>query len=270
MRAGFGLVWLTLSAVVLSAALARPHVNEEWEPPGLIRSVVKARQSHQYLNASEIPSSWDWRSVDGHNFVTRDLNQHIPQYCGSCWAHAAVSALADRIKILRKGAFPDYSPSVQYILNCGLSVAGSCRGGSHVAVYSFAHKEGIPIDTCLQYTASNGECTPMNTCRDCKGPYEAGSCWAVTNFTRIYVDEYASVSGFEKIKAEIYARGPVSASVNANPLHEYSKGVIKGAVCNTKSTNHVVTLSGWGVDTDGTPYWIARNSWGQYWGEQGM
>jgi len=30
-----------------------------------------------------------------------------------------------------------------------------------------------------------------------------------------------------------------------------------------------VTLFGWGTDTDGTPYWLAQNSWGEEWGEDG-
>lgn len=36
------------------------------------------------------------------------------------------------------------------------------------------------------------------------------------------------------------------------------------------SEDHEVSIVGWGVDADGTKYWVGRNSWGTYWGEKGL
>ena len=88
-----------------------------------------------YIADEELPAVWDWNDQDGTSCLTHSLNQHIPQYCGSCWAHAALSSFADRIKIARGCAGADINLSVQFILNCGAGVAGSCHGGSHTGVY---------------------------------------------------------------------------------------------------------------------------------------
>ena len=75
-----------------------------------------------------IPNVWDWRNVNGTNFLTKNLNQHIPQYCGSCWAHGALSSLSDRIKIKRQGRGPDINLPVQFLLNCGVDSASYLNG----------------------------------------------------------------------------------------------------------------------------------------------
>jgi cathepsin X len=72
-----------------------------------------------------------------------------------------------------------------------------------------------------------------------------------------------------QIKAEIFARGPVSAAIHGPPLHSYHGGVFSNDTA-PKNTTHVVSIVGWGVSSENIPYWHCRNSWGQYWGEMGF
>jgi len=257
-------------AALLAVAFAQPippRASRIYDLPGHTeKSHVHTPEPWRSMDLSALPTDYDWRNVNGQNLVTKDLNQHIPQYCGSCWAHGAMSSLADRIKIIRKAAWPDYNLSIQYILNCGTSVAGSCYGGSATGAFQFVKDKGIPLDTCLPYQADDFACTPINTCRNCKGPPGEGTCWAQANYTRFWVDQYSSITGVQNIMAELVSRGPVAAGIDATVLEDYTGGII--TVTTPAHINHIVSIVGYGT-SNGTDYWIGRNSWGQYWGENG-
>jgi len=66
---------------------------------------------------------------------------------------------------------------------------------------------------------------------------------------------------------EVRQRGPVSCGVDAEPLLNYTGGIITAT---SSITNHVVSIVGWGSDDILGKYWIVRNSWGSYWGEMGF
>ena len=112
--------------------------------------------SWEALKSSDVPANWDWRNVNKTNYLSWTLNQHIPVFCGSCWAQASTSALADRFNIL----LGDHNPtpvalSAQVIINC--KAGGSCSGGNPGGVYEFAYEQGIPDSSCQQYVAQNME-----------------------------------------------------------------------------------------------------------------
>lgn len=152
--------------------------------------VVTGPLPHEYINAATLPKNWDWRNISGVNFLSFTRNQHIPQYCGSCWAHGTTSSLADRINIARNRTWPDIALSVQVVLNC--QAGGSCNGGQPIGVYQFAHKSGIPEESCQNYLAADpkkASCSAEQRCLDCTSPIPTnttvnpGTCWAVQNYT---------------------------------------------------------------------------------------
>jgi len=109
----------------------------------------------------------------------------------------------------------------------------------------------------------------MNTCLNCDHDASVG-CYAIEKYPTIQVSEYGSVRGDVNIQNEVMSRGPVSCYINADCIATYTGGVNMYDTCNTRTINHAIQINGWGTDEAGTDYWIGRNSWGTYWGEQGF
>jgi cathepsin X len=108
----------------------------------------------------------------------------------------------------------------------------------------------------------------LNTCRTCiTFTDNGGTCEEIDVFPNATIGEYGTYGWFttdrvHKIMAEIYARGPVAAGVNAEPLVKYQGGIVKDEALWNMMVNHVVSIVGWGTEEEtGDKYWIVRNSW---------
>jgi len=279
-----------LAAACLASADATGRRSEllsqgEAELLGIVtRGNATERSSHDDLldPSGGYPSDFTWCDKDGVNYCTASLNQHIPQYCGSCWAHGSVSALGDRIKIARKAQSPDVQLSVQHILNC--AGAGSCHGGTVGGPYQWLHSisqrtgSGISYATSNPYMACSSEsrggvcrnakwtCTPENVARTC-GTF-GEPCVGLSAYPNATISDYGSISGKSAMMREIYNRGPISCGIDANPILKYQSGIARNRF--SLLPDHVISIVGWGTDEKEGLYWIVRNSWGEYWGEQGF
>lgn len=144
-------------------------------------------------------------------------------YCGSCWAQATTSALADRF-IIKYGLTSLHTPlglSAQVIVNCRAGGGDCIEGGEPIDAYKYAYDNGVPHSSCEQYVAEDlyrDTCEPIDLCRDCSGPPCAAnqtteecvnSGCVVREFTHHYASHYYPLNGTDKMKAEIYEHGPI-------------------------------------------------------------
>ena len=191
-----------LIANISANDLKRKYVNPE-APCRKVSNTSQPGYVREPLKPVELPEEWNWNSVDGVNYLTNLRNQHIPQYCGSCWAHAATSAMSDRIKIARNAAWPDINIAPQVLISC--SGDDGCHGGEAYNAFEWMHSNEVTDETCSIYRArghDNGaECSQQIKCENCS---RDKGCWNQDNYKVYHTDEYGKVSGEEAMMQEIY------------------------------------------------------------------
>eukprot|EP00210_Caulerpa_lentillifera_P008867 g8459.t1 len=233
-------------------------------PLSSIEEAIASEESPDF--ESQLPDSYDIRNISGMNFASINRNQNNPRYCESSWAQSATSALNDRFTLMKNGAYPEITLSVQVLLNC-IKIRNPCRGfGSPVDVYAFMQKHSLPDESCSPYEAKKRRCNQSGLCRSC----QQNGCRALLSgeFTAYKISDYGRISGEYSIKTEVSQNGPIACRVCLTDefLH-YTGGIYRGQG-NCQISNTYVVLSGWSEE-NGVKYWIGRNSWGTYWGEDG-
>jgi len=199
------------------------------------------------MPAAGLPDSVDWRTK---GVVTKVKDQGG---CGSCWAFAAIETIESS---LTQATGKTLLLSAQNMVSCTKNPqhcggTGGCAGATSELGYQYVAEKGIASEADYPYRAITGTCDESKK-------------------------KSAHIGGFVKLKENNYTDllvaiatiGPIAVSVDAEPWMSYSSGVFTGCGFSRIDINHAVQLVGYGT-ASGKDYWIVRNSWGQWWGEQG-
>ncbi|MBK8167250.1 MAG: T9SS type A sorting domain-containing protein [bacterium] len=200
----------------------------------------------------DLPTQWDWRDVDGRNYVSGVRNQAD---CGSCWLFAAVAAFESQMMIVTDQPGVDPDRAEQYILSCN-DQGNGCNGGYIETALEFMRLAGVPAEACFPYQSSD-----VVSCAEvCPNPHRQAE--------RLDAWGYACEGQLDVAAIKLaLMTGPVAT---AFMVHEnffgYDGGVYSAIGSPETGVGHAVLIVGY---DDSQSCWIVKNSWGPWWGVDG-
>ncbi|KAH7653591.1 Fruit bromelain protein [Dioscorea alata] len=200
----------------------------------------------KYANFTDAPESVDWRTK-GAVTPIKDQGQ-----CGSCWAFSAVASMEGAAK-LSTGKL--ISLSEQELVDCDIKGDDQgCEGGLMDEAFKFIiNNGGLNTEDKYPYTGADDSCDTKKA---------ASHAAAIKSYEDVPANSEADL-----LKA--VANQPVSVAIDAGGSFQfYSSGVYSDKGCGN-TLDHGVAAVGYGVTSNGTKYWIVKNSWGEGWGEKG-
>ncbi|XP_025110869.1 digestive cysteine proteinase 2-like [Pomacea canaliculata] len=198
----------------------------------------------------QIPDQFDWRL---YGAVTPVKDQAV---CGSCWSFGTTGTIEGAYFVKTKKLL---RLSQQELIDCSWGEGNNgCDGGEDFRSYDWIMKKG-GITTEDQY-----------------GQYLAvdGNCKANLVKPEVQLSGYVNVTPYDQdaLRIAIATKGPISVGIDAahKSLSFYANGVYYEPACGNKpdDLDHAVLAVGYGT-LDGEPYWLVKNSWSTYWGNDG-
>jgi C1A family cysteine protease len=196
-----------------------------------------------------LSASLDWRH-NPDNYVTSVRDQGN---CGSCWAFATTGAL-ESYTLIKNNQPNTYDLAEQILVSC--SHAGNCGGGYIDRASDFISDTGLPEESCYPYTATNGNC--RKACKDWRLNTDRIDSWFYVATTSPTVDA---------IKNALYVYGPLVTTMDVYTDFIYYTGGIYSYTSGSYEGGHAILIIGY---DDTYHYFIAKNSWGNGWGEGGF
>ncbi|KAK9394698.1 digestive cysteine proteinase 2-like [Crotalus adamanteus] len=197
-----------------------------------------------------LPESLDWRL---YGAVTPVKDQAV---CGSCWSFATTGALEGAL-FLKTGVLTPLSQQV--LIDCSWGFGNhACDGGQEPHAFEWIMKHGgiASAEAYGPYMGQNGYCH-----------YNQSELIApITGYIAIISQNITD------LKAALYKHGPIAVNIDAShkSFAFYSSGIYYEPNCGntTMQLDHAVLAVGYG-DLQGEPYWLIKNSWSTYWGNDG-
>ncbi|XP_069977054.1 dipeptidyl peptidase 1-like [Penaeus vannamei] len=215
----------------------------------------------QKARVSFLPENFDWRDVEGVNYVSDVRDQAS---CGSCYVFASMAQLEARLRMATRNQRQDVF-STQDAVSCSVLSQGCMGGFAYLIAGRYAMDQGVVAEECNPYTALDDPCDTDASC------------------ARTYVSEYEYVGGYygacneELMLQALVEKGPLPVGYMVyDDFRNYEGGIyhhtgFKNDFNPLEATSHAVLLVGYGVDsTTGEKYWTCKNSWGADWGEDGF
>lgn len=293
----------TLLILLLAMALIAGSVhagdyrkNRALKVPTPIERMSYNPEPLEPMSLADLPRTWNWGRIEGPEGPTSLLqpswNQHIPQYCGSCYLHGTLSMVQDRISV-KTGGLSRVMLGRQTFLNCAplRNLSHGCNGGDVPDVLAYMTKYGLPDETCMPYHAADSSvlapppegvtkemhhCPQIAACKNCMPKRDDSGdmmCWEIEQPIIYKIRSYGQVGkSVEAMMTEIYKRGPITCSIACDDKFDYGYdgGIYNDTSLTEDDIDHDVEVVGWGEDVNGVKYWEVRNSWGTYWGNLGF